>query len=97
MYYQFYTIRVDLDMLDVDRDKIMVELADLGVSSRVYFPALHRKAVFAPFGPYEDSQFPNALTFEKTAFTLPNYTDFTPKEQSHVVASVLKVIQSHKI
>jgi hypothetical protein len=52
--YQLYTICFRLDLLDVIRDQIIDEWADLGVASKLYDPAWHRRGVCqvgSPVGP----------------------------------------------
>ena len=71
----------------------MDELADLGVATRLYYPALHRQKVFAAFGPHADREYPNSIEFEKTALSLPIFTGLTPDEQDYVSAAVLKVVR----
>ena len=82
--YQLYTIRFRLDLLDVGRDQLMDELAELGVATRLYYPSLHRQQVFAPFGPHADRDFPNSIAFEQSALSLPIFTGLTFDEQDYV-------------
>ena len=94
--YQLYTIRLRLDLLDVGRDQIMDELAELGVATRLYYPALHRQKVFAPFRPHADRDYPNALLFEQTALSLPIFTGLLPDEQDYVSTSLRQVVRRHR-
>ena len=88
--------RFRLDLLNVGRDQIADELAQLGVATRLYYPSLHKQQVFAPFGPYDDRDFPNSLEFERSALSLPIFTGLTPDEQDFVSASLLKVVRHHR-
>lgn len=94
--YQLYTVRFRLDLLDVGRDQIADELAELGVATRLYYPSLHKQKVFAPFGPFDDRDFPNSLEFERSALSLPIFTGLTQDEQDYVSASLLKVVRHHR-
>ncbi len=94
--YQLYTIRFQLDLLDVGRDQIMNELADLGVATRLYYPSLHRQKVFEPFGPHPDRDYPNSLLFEQSALSLPIFTGLTADEQQYVSAALLEVVGRHR-
>ena len=93
--YQLYTILLDIDKMDVTRDDIIAELAQLGVAARLYYPALHKMGVFSHFGPFDDDEFKNAMAFEKKAISLPLFNDLTRSEQDHVVESLINLIQSH--
>jgi perosamine synthetase len=94
--YQLYTIRFRLDLLDVSRDQIIDELADLGVATRLYYPALHRQRVFAKLGPQSDQDYPHSIEFEQSALSLPIFTGLAPEDQDYVSAVLLKVVQSHR-
>jgi len=94
--YQLYTIRLQLDLLDADRDTILDELSNLGVATRLYYPSLHTQGVFAQFGPYRDEDFPNSLEFERSALSLPIFTGMTQEQLEYVCESLLKVVRSHR-
>jgi len=88
--YQLYTLRLDLELLDVDRDQIMAQLADLGIATRLYYPALHRQKVFG--GRFERVRFPNSSRFQETALSLPIFPTLEESEIDAVVESVLDVV-----
>jgi dTDP-4-amino-4,6-dideoxygalactose transaminase len=94
--YQLYTIRFRLDLLDAGRDQLMNELADAGVATRLYYPALHRQQVFAAFGPYDDRRYPNSIAFEESALSLPIFTGLTSDEQNYVSAALLEIVRRHR-
>ncbi len=90
--YQLYTIRLAMDRLRVSRDAIIAELTERGVSTRLYYPALHRQGVFRQFGPHDDSRFPNAMAFESAALSLPIFSGLTAEEQDYIIDTVPKVL-----
>jgi perosamine synthetase len=94
--YQLYTIRLAVDRLTIHRDQLIEKLAERGVSTRLYYPALHRQGVFSPFGPFANSDFPAALEFERSALSLPIFTALTAEEQDYVVGELLEVLNSHR-
>ncbi|RIK83163.1 MAG: aminotransferase DegT [Planctomycetota bacterium] len=94
--YQLYTIRLAVDRLDVSRDAIIAELTDRGISTRLYYPALHRQGVFRPFGPQDDRRFPNALEFERSALSLPIFSGLTREEQDYIIKTIPAVLAAHR-
>jgi perosamine synthetase len=94
--YQLYTIRVDVDRMTISRDEVIARLAARGVSTRLYYPALHRQGVFSAFGPFSDADFPNAVAFERTALSLPIFTGLTFEEQDYAIGAVLEVVNAHR-
>jgi dTDP-4-amino-4,6-dideoxygalactose transaminase len=94
--YQLYTIRLEVDRLDVDRDAIIQELSQKGVSTRLYYPSLHGQKVFAEVEPGDDSQYPNSLVYEKSALSIPIFTGLTADEQQYVIKTVAETVRSHE-
>jgi dTDP-4-amino-4,6-dideoxygalactose transaminase len=94
--YQLYTIRLAVDRLNVSRDAIITELTERGISTRLYYPALHRQGVFRPFGKQDDAQFPNALEFERSALSLPIFSGLTRDEQDYIIETIPAVLNGHR-
>ncbi|MBV9946259.1 MAG: DegT/DnrJ/EryC1/StrS family aminotransferase [Myxococcales bacterium] len=90
--YQLFTIVLDVDRLTVTRDEVISALWELGVSTRLYYPALHRAGVFARFGPYDDREYPNTMWYARRALSLPLFPSLTGEEQDLVVDRLLDVI-----
>jgi dTDP-4-amino-4,6-dideoxygalactose transaminase len=90
--FQLYTIRLDEKAAGISRDSFIESLAEHGVASRLYYPALHRAPVFSRFHPGGDEQYPNACTFADTAVSLPLYPTMTHEEIEHVISSVKRVL-----
>ena len=94
--YQLYTIRFDADQLDIQRDQIIDALAERGVASRLYYPALHRSGVFEDLGTVDDRRFPETCRFEATALSLPIFTALTEREQDYVADNLLDIVRRHR-
>jgi dTDP-4-amino-4,6-dideoxygalactose transaminase len=94
--YQIYTIRLRLELLDCDRDRIIEDLDKRGVVARLYYPTMHTQKVFATLGDQNQAEMQNAVTFSREAMTIPLYTELSAKEQTHVVQSLLGVVREHR-
>lgn len=90
--YQLYTIRIPGQDGAPDRDHVRAELARRGVSSRVYYPAMHHQGVFAAHGPFDDGDYPNAMAYEATALSLPIFPTLSGEEQDYVIESLIAVL-----
>jgi len=90
--FQLYTIRLDEKTARINRDRFVLSLAEQGVASRLYYPALHRAPVFSHLNPGTDEHFPNASAFANTAVSLPLYPTMTEEEINHVIRSVKRVM-----
>ncbi len=91
--YQLYTMRV-LECAAVARDTLRTELARRGIGSRLYYPALHRQGVFASSEPGPDTEFPNALEFERTALSLPIFPGLSEGDQDEVIGAVRDILKN---
>lgn len=91
--YQLYTVMLDLERIGATRDAVIAALAERGVSSRLYYPSLHRQAVFAPYGPFDDADYPQAVAFEESALSLPIYPALTERQQDLVVQALADVVE----
>lgn len=97
MNYQLFTIRLQTEQLTISRDAVIEALAKRGISSKFYHPVLHRQGVFAGLGSsYRDEQFPGAIAYEKSAFSLPIFTGMTKAQQDYVISNLLDILKSAK-
>jgi perosamine synthetase len=94
--YQLYTVLLRLEALKVGRDRVIAELAQRGISSRLYYPALHRMKVFADLEQNHDRCFPNAVIFERSALSLPIFTGLQREEQDRVIDALIEVVRAHR-
>jgi perosamine synthetase len=90
--YQLFTILLDVDRLTATRDDVIGALWELGVSTRLYYPPLHRAGVFAEFGPHRDRDYPTAVRFAERALSLPIYPTLTEEEQTFVTDRLLELL-----
>lgn len=91
--YQLYPVLLDVDSLRISRDEVIRRLAQRGVASRLYYPALHRMPVFAGAHPAADDQFPVALDYQRRALCLPIFAGMSDDEQDHVAESLTSVLR----
>jgi len=89
--YQLYTLRLEPEHLTIDRDEFVVRLDELGITARLYYPALHRQKVFGE-PVVEGNRFPNSRLFEESAFSLPIYPGLEDQQVDAVIESVLAVV-----
>jgi perosamine synthetase len=94
--YQLYTLRLDLDRLSISRDEVIRQLSDRGVSTRLYYPPLHRARVFERFGGYRDEDFPETVAYSACALSLPIYPELTEAQQELVSGALLEIISNHR-
>jgi perosamine synthetase len=94
--YQLFTILLSIERLKVSRDKVADQLWERGISTRAYYPALHRAGVFARYGPYRDQDYPNTNWYCERCLSLPLFPNLTREEQDAVVANLLEVLEDSR-
>lgn len=87
--YQSYVVLLDLD---IDRDRVVRELRELGIESTIGTYALHTEPVFQQLG-YRDDDLPGARTLGERSLTLPLFPGMTDGDLERVAASVKAVLQ----
>ncbi len=90
--FQLYTVRVPERTGGLTRDEVRARLAERGVSTRLYYPAFHHQGVFDRCGPYDAADYPNAVEYEATAFSLPIFPTLTEEQQQHVIHTLIAVL-----
>jgi perosamine synthetase len=90
--YQLYTIRLNIEALNIDRDTFIALMAKRGISTRLYYPCLHRQRVFAELRCPDDASFPESVQYAETAVSLPIYPTMTDGELSRVIESVYSIL-----
>jgi len=91
--YQLFTILLDVERLKGTRDDVVAALWEVGASTRLYYPPLHRAGVFARFGPHDDRDYPNTLWYAERAISLPIYPSITEEEQDFVADQLVQTLR----
>ncbi|MBD3184607.1 aminotransferase class I/II-fold pyridoxal phosphate-dependent enzyme [Candidatus Poribacteria bacterium] len=87
--FQLYTLRLKINENNKTRDQFINDLSELGVSSRLYYPCLHKQGVFEDICNQNDSDFPKAVEFERTAFSIPIYPGMSDDDVEYVIDAVM--------
>jgi perosamine synthetase len=88
-----YVIRLNNPSLD--RDRIIEELAIVGVHSKPYLPSIHTFQFYRDMG-YKEGQYPVSEAASRSTLALPFYIGLTKKDLKKIAAEVRKVIEKHE-
>ncbi len=100
--FQLYTIRLNHEKIRATNREFIDYLVGRGIGARLYYPPLHNQMVFKGNNPFNltssqtDEEFPNTISFGKTALSLPIFPAITEEEVSYVIKSVKEAIQKNK-
>jgi dTDP-4-amino-4,6-dideoxygalactose transaminase len=91
--WHLYTLRLNLDKLEVDRDEFIALLRREGVSTSVHFIPIPLHPFFAEFACRPENQCPEAMALYPRLVSLPLYPAMTIEELEYVASSVKKVLR----
>jgi len=92
--WHLYTLRLNLDSLDIGRDEFIVELNKKGIGTSVHFIPIPLHPFFAPMAQRSENQCPRALALYPRLISLPLYPGMTESQLEYVAESVKQVAQS---
>ena len=93
--WHLYLLRLHLDRLDCDRDRIIDELAERGVGTSVHFIPLHLHPAYQRQYGYRPGDFPVAEAEYRRVISLPIWPGMTPEDIDSVIGAVVDVTGSH--
>ncbi len=80
----------------VDRDKIMLELGEMGIETRPYFTPIHLQPFYRDIFGYKEGCYPVTEAISSRCLALPFFVGITPIQQERVVETLVKLINKHK-
>ncbi len=89
--WHLYVIRLNLEVLRIDRAKFIEEMKARGIGTSVHFIPLHRHPFYRDSFGYEASQFPHAEWIFDRSVSLPIYPGMTDTEVNYVADQVVEV------
>jgi perosamine synthetase len=75
----------------IDRNAVIQLLAERGVASRPYFPAIHLQPAYLPLG-HAPGELPVAERVAASTLALPFYVNLAEEDQQHVAASLREAL-----
>jgi perosamine synthetase len=92
--WHLYVLRLHLDQLRIDRNKLICELADRGVSTSVHFIPLHLQPVYQRDYGYKAGDLPVAEREYHRSLSLPIYSAMSDEEVDQVIWAVSDVVST---
>ncbi len=93
--WHLYVIRLDLDTIDIDRDRFIEELRKLNIGTSVHFIPLHLHSHFRNRYGYTEDNFPVATSNFSRIITLPLHPGLTDDDADYVIAAVRHLLARH--
>lgn len=89
--WHLYTLRLNLDKLEINRDQFIIELKNRGIGTSVHFIPIPLHPFFAPLVDRPHNQCPRALALYPRLVSLPLYPSMTESQLEYVVKSAKEV------
>ena len=78
----------------VDRDAMIKAMHDKGVDHRLSFPPIPLQPYYQDMYGYTEADFPQSVAIFNQFIDIPCWVGMTDSEVSHVIATVLKTVES---
>ena len=94
--WHLYVIRLNLQQLQIDRNKFIEELRRKGIGTSVHFIPLHIHPYYRETYGYQPDDFPVAYEAYKRIISLPIYAKMTDQDVDRVVEAVTQIVKSNR-
>lgn len=93
--WHLYVIRLNLDTIDIDRDRFIEELRKMNIGTSVHFIPLHFHSHFQNRYGYTEDDYPVATSNFSRIITLPLHPGLTDNDVDYVIAAVKHLLERH--
>ena len=94
--WHLYVIRLNLQRLQIDRNKFIDELRRKGIGTSVHFIPLHIHPYYRETYGYQSDDFPVAYETYQRIISLPIYAKMTDQDVNRVIESVTDIVKSNR-
>ena len=94
--WHLYVLKLNLQMLTIDRSQFIDELKEMGIGTSVHFIPLHIHPYYRDTYGYKPDDFPIAYETYKRITSLPIYPKMTDKDVGRVVEAVEEVVKRNR-
>jgi perosamine synthetase len=94
--WHLYVIRLNLQRLQIDRNRFIDELKRKGIGTSVHFIPLHIHPYYREVYGYQSDDFPVAYETYQRIISLPIYARMTDDDVTRVIESVTDIVKSNR-
>jgi dTDP-4-amino-4,6-dideoxygalactose transaminase len=94
--YHLYTVLLQVELLDIDRDSFADELRGLGIGCGVHYRAVHLQKYYRERFAFQRGDFPAAEYVSDRTLSLPLSPAMTDDDATQVIEAVAHLIASHR-
>jgi len=93
--WHIYSLRLDLQKLDISRDGFIEALSARGIGTSVHFIPLHLMSYYRGILDLKPEDFPNALASFEATISLPIFPSLEDHQVQRIIEEVLKIGDTH--
>jgi perosamine synthetase len=94
--WHLYVIKLDLEVLKLDRNTFIEKLREKGIQTSVHFIPLHRHPFYRDTFGVDAANFPNAEWVFERSISLPIYPGMSDEEVNYVIETTEGLLRSWK-
>jgi dTDP-4-amino-4,6-dideoxygalactose transaminase len=94
--WHLYALRLNLEMLSIDRDQFVGELARRNIGSSVHFIPVHLHPYYRDRYGYQPDDFPVARNEFMRLVSLPLYPTLSEADVEDVIGAVTDIVGAHR-
>jgi dTDP-4-amino-4,6-dideoxygalactose transaminase len=94
--WHLYPLRLNLDLLRIDRDEFIRELRRKNIGTSVHFIPIPLHPAYASFANLPHNQCPNAMRIYPRLVSLPLYPAMTNEQTDYVIESVREIVEASR-
>lgn len=93
--WHLYVVRLELDKLTIDRDKVIELMGEANIGTSVHFIPVHLMSYYRENFGYKEGDFPVAESYFDTILSLPLYPKMTDEDVQDVINTVTHIISNY--
>jgi dTDP-4-amino-4,6-dideoxygalactose transaminase len=93
--WHLYLLRLNLDMLRIDRAEFVQALKNRNIGASVHFIPLHLHPYYRDLYEYHPEDYPAAFTEYLRVLSLPVYSKMSDRDVDDVISAVQEVVRSY--
>ncbi len=94
--WHLFVVRLDISVLEIDRDEFMLRLQKENVGTGLHFPAVHLQKYYREKYELRRGMFPGAEWNSDRLFSLPLYPLLREEDQDYVVEALKSIITRYR-
>jgi dTDP-4-amino-4,6-dideoxygalactose transaminase len=94
--WHLYSLRLNLEMLEIDRAQFIRELRQRHIGASVHFIPIPLHAAYKSFADLPTNHCPRALDLYRRLVSLPLYPGMTEAQLQHVASAVKEIVAAHR-